>query len=334
MLAVQGSVRAVPGAVAPSDPQLTGISPKAYEHPADRAATAALASIPMLDPVVRRLTEFGYERSLRQFFLGNSVKVGPDQLPGTYAGYRRAAHALDIEPEHDVYVWESTAANAQTIGAGRPMIVLDSSLHAALDQDEERAVIAHELGHVLSDHVLYGTALNVLVLAARQSVPFPFVLPLRAVRSVLLEWHRATELTCDRAAVLAVRDPRIVCRYLMVLAAGRPSSELSLDAFMTQAAEYENWEDPHDRVRRFFFEVSATHGNAVRRANEIMSWVQSGEYDRIVGGDYVRRDARVDPRAEAGDAVDFYAARFRSMFQDAGEQAEKLGQQVADWIRR
>lgn len=322
------------GAVVPTDPQLTGISAKAYEHPADRAATSALASIPMLDTIVRKLIEFGYERSLRQVFLGNAVRVGPDQLPETHAAYVRAAHALDVAAEHDVYALQSPDVNAGVIGAGRPMIVMNSSLLAVLDADEQRSVLAHELGHVLSDHVLYGTALEILALATARSVPFPFALPLRAVRSVLLEWSRAAELSCDRAAVLAVRDPRIVCRVLMVTAAGRPSSELSLDAFMAQAAEYENWEDPHDRVRRFFFEVSATHGNAVRRASEIMRWVQSGEYDRIVGGEYVRRDAETDPRAEAGDAVDFYAERFKSAFQDAGEQAEKLGQQVADWIRR
>ena len=34
------------------------ISPKAYEHPADRAATAALKSVPMLDTVVRKLIEW------------------------------------------------------------------------------------------------------------------------------------------------------------------------------------------------------------------------------------------------------------------------------------
>jgi len=44
-----------------------GISPKAYEHPADRAATAALKAIPMLDSVVRMLIEWRYERALRQF---------------------------------------------------------------------------------------------------------------------------------------------------------------------------------------------------------------------------------------------------------------------------
>ena len=328
----------------PTDPQLTGISPKAYEHPADSAATAALAQVPMLDTVVRKLIEFGYERALRQVLLGSALKVGPDQLPGTYAAYKRAAHALDMDATEaplDVYVAAMPIGNAMTIGASRPLIVLFSELQGNLEPDELRAVMAHELGHVLSDHVLYSTALEILVLAAGAAVPFPFSLPLRAARSVLLEWYRAAELTCDRAAVLAVRDPEIVCRLLMVTASGRPSRELSLNAFMAQAREYETWDDPHDRVRRFFFEVSATHGNAVRRASEIMRWVQSGEYDRIVGGDYVRRDHETDARQEAGDAAEFYAERFKTLFAEAGEQveklgeqAEKLGQQVADWLRR
>ena len=41
----------------PEDQRLIDISPKAYEHPADRAATAALRSIPMIDTVVRKLIE-------------------------------------------------------------------------------------------------------------------------------------------------------------------------------------------------------------------------------------------------------------------------------------
>jgi hypothetical protein len=41
--------------VLPEDQRLIGISPRAFEHPADRAATAALHAVPMLDTVVRKL---------------------------------------------------------------------------------------------------------------------------------------------------------------------------------------------------------------------------------------------------------------------------------------
>jgi hypothetical protein len=165
-------------------------------------------------------------------------------------------------------------------------------------------------------------------------------LPFRAVTAVLLEWSRAAELSCDRAATLVVRDPRIVCRTLMVLAGGVKSEKLDLDAFMRQAMEYENWDDPHDRVRRFFNEIGVTHPFAVRRASEVMRWVQAGEYDRIVGGDYVRRGEEPPVREEAGDAMEFYAQRFRSMLKDVGDNVTKLGnqmggaaEQMADWLR-
>ena len=84
-------------------------------------------------------------------------------------------------------------------------------------------------------------------------------MPFRAVTAVLLEWFRAAELSCDRAAALAVRDPQIVCRLLMVLSGAMPASDLNLDAFMAQAMDYQAWDDPSDRVRRFFNELGKTH---------------------------------------------------------------------------
>ena len=186
--------------------------------------------------------------------------------------------------------------------------------------------------------MLYTTALQIL-LRAGSSIPM-IGLPLVPVRAVLLEWIRAAELSCDRAAVLAVRDPQIVCRTLMVLAGGIRADELDLDAFMAQAMEYDNWEDGHDRVRRFFNEIGRTHANAVRRVSEIMRWVQSGEYDRIQRGEYRKRSDPVDAREEAGDAFDYYAERFRALFRELGDSLNDLGNQmgnmssqVADWLR-
>jgi hypothetical protein len=187
--------------------------------------------------------------------------------------------------------------------------------------------------------MVYTTALTIL-LNMGGSVPFPLGIPAMAVKAVLLEWSRAAELSCDRAETLVVRDPRVVCRLLLVLAGGMKADELDLDAFLTQAQEYEDWDDPSDRVRRFFYEINATHPYAVRRVSEIMRWVQSGEYDRIVRGDYIKRGEEPPMRQEAGDAFEFYAERFRTIFRDIGENVTKLGAQVggmaeqmADWVR-
>ena len=294
----------------------------------------------MLDPLVRKLIEWRYERAMRQFFLGTSLKVSERQLSELWASHTAVCRILDLPEVYDLYVTTPVLGGGATIGSEKPMIVIDSTLLDRLGTGEQRVVVAHELGHILSDHIVYTSALTIL-LSVGGSMPMLFDLPFRAVRTVLLEWYRAAELTCDRAATLAVRDPRIVCRTLMVMASGVPSNRLDLDAFMTQAIEYETWDDPSDRVRRFFNEVSATHPYAVRRVSEVMKWVQSGEYDRIVRGEYRTRDEQTDARAEAGDAMDFYAERFRASLRDLGDNVTTLGNQVggmaeqaADWLRK
>src|SRR3954453_4118388 len=199
--------------------QLEGISPKAYEHPADRAATAALASVPYLDQVVRKLIELGYERALRGNLLGRAGRLGGDRLPRVGALHNEAFHVLDVEPLPDLYLTQFPVANAAAVGAGRPFVVVNSQTIALLDDGGVRAVLGHEAGHVLSDHVLYRTALLILLNATPLGGPL-LALPFAAVRIALAEWFRASELSCDRAAALVTRDPLAVCRTLMALAGG------------------------------------------------------------------------------------------------------------------
>jgi Zn-dependent protease with chaperone function len=288
----------------------------------------------MLDVVVRRLTEFQYERALKQFFLASSVKVGPDQLPHVWAEYTRVLETLDMPEMYDLYVTQYPFSNAAAIGTKQPIIVLNSGALTLFDDAELRTVLGHELGHILSDHVLYTTAL-ILLLELGTGVRLPLVagIPLIAVRSALLEWSRAAELTCDRAATLANRDPLVTCRMLMAAAAGIRSEKLDLDAFLRQAADYADWDSSFDKLTRFLNEMSRTHPFSVRRVAQIQAWVQSGEFDRIMGGHYPRRNGKTDPRAEAGDAVQFYSERFRTIFREAGDGAAGAGERLAEWLR-
>src|SRR4051795_12874050 len=290
----------------PEDQRLVGISAKAYEHPADRAATAALKSVPMLDQVVRKLIEYGYERALRQALLAGSVRLGEDQLPEVWADYRAALARLDIQQVPDLYLTQFPITNAAAIGAQKPIVLLNSQTVTLLDDMELRTVLGHEAGHILSDHVLYTTALMILLnISGIGRMPLMMGLPLIAVRMALLEWFRAAELSCDRAATLVNRDPLITCRTLMVLAAGTASRKLDLDAFVRQGIEYEEWEPGWDKLSRLRFELGQTHAFPVKRVHEVMRWVRSGEYDRIVGGEFPKRGDPVDPRREAGEAFDF-----------------------------
>jgi Zn-dependent protease with chaperone function len=315
--------------------QLKGISPRAFEHPADRAATAALQSIPGIDQVVRKLIELGYERALRAAYLGSSVRLGPAQLPDTWNLHNQVFRTLDLHDVPELYVTQFPMVNAQTIGAGKPIVVANSELVRLLGVDERRAVLAHEAAHVLADHVLYFTALQIL-LRMGTSIRLPVIagLPLMAVRTALLEWARAAELSCDRAAAIVTRDPEVVCRTLMIVAAGTAAEDLDLAQFMAQAQDYDTGGTGLERLSRLLIDLNVTHPMPVRRAREVMAWVRSGEYDRIVGGEYVRRGDEADLRAEAGDAAAHYAERFRQAFRDAGDAVGSATEQLADWLRK
>jgi Zn-dependent protease with chaperone function len=311
--------------------RLTDISPRAFQHPADRAATAALGSIPYLDTVVRKLIELGYERALRQSYLGSSVRLSEQQLGDVWREHALAYATLDMDEVPDLYLTQFPAPNALAIGARRPIVVVQSELVHLLDAPQRRAVFGHEAAHILSDHQLYRTALAILVLLTR-SARLP--LPLAPVRSALMEWGRATELSADRAAALVTRDPLVVCRTLMSLAAGAMVDQLDLDLFMRQGMDYVEKGGGLERLTRLMLDLGVTHPMPVKRTHELMAWVSSGEFDRIVGGEYPRRSDPVDARADGGEAVSFYAERIRDGFRDAGESVNSVGKQLAGWLRR
>jgi Zn-dependent protease with chaperone function len=315
--------------------KLERISPRAYQHPADRAATAALAQVPYLDQVVRKLISLGYERALRAASLGSAVRLGQDQLPDIWVLHRQVFNTLDMDEAPDLYLTQFPLANAYAIGTDRPIVLLNSELVRILDDEGRRVVLAHEAAHIQSDHVLYRTALLILLqIGSGARLPILAGLPLLAIRMALLEWSRAAELSCDRAAALVTRDPQAVCQSLMVLAAGEAAEELNLDAFVAQGMEYEVTGSGLERLTKLMQDLNVTHPMPVRRVRMLLDWVREGDYDRMVRGDYLRRGEEPSARDEADAAGAFYADRVGSALQSAGSSIADVGQQLGDWLKR
>ena len=315
--------------------KLEGISSRAYQHPADRAATAALAKVPYLDQVVRKLISLGYERALRAASLGAAVRLGQEQLPHIWVLHRQVFNTLDMDEAPDLYLTQFPLANAYAIGTDRPVVMLNSELVRILDEDGQRVVLAHEAAHIQSDHVLYRTALLILLqIGSGARLPILAGLPLLAIRMALLEWARATELSCDRAAAIVTRDPQAVCHSLMVLTAGEAAGQLNLDAFVAQGMDYEVSGSGLERLTKLMQDLNVTHPMPVRRVRLLLDWVREGDYDRMVRGDYLRTGEEPSAREEADAASVFYADRVSGAFQAAGSSVADVGQQLADWLKR
>src|SRR5580693_2856860 len=104
--------------------RLTGISSRAYEHPADRSALVALRKLSGFDVLLRKLFGLFNERAFRLSYLAGSVKVSERQFPHIYALVRDGAYILDLPEVPDVFVTQSPTVNAMALGKDHPFIVV------------------------------------------------------------------------------------------------------------------------------------------------------------------------------------------------------------------
>jgi Zn-dependent protease with chaperone function len=282
--------------------RLTNISSRAYEHPADRSALVALRKLTGFDVLLRKLFGLFNERAFRLMFLAGSVRVSERQFPNIYSLVRDGSYILDLPEVPELYVMQSPIVNAMALGKDRPFIVLTTGLVNLHDEEELRFVVGHELGHVLSGHAVYRTMLLYLInLAARIAwMPIGY-LGIKAIVWGLEEWFRKSELSCDRAGLLACQDTDAAKRALMKLAGGPYLSELNPDEFREQAHEYDAVPDLRDSLLKLLQLQGQTHPFAVVRFAELDHWATSGDYERILGGDYPRRDT--DASASVGEEI-------------------------------
>ena len=186
------------------------------------------------------------------------------------------------------------------LGTDKPFMVLTSGIVELQDPEEIRFVIGHELGHVLSGHSVYRTMLYYLVHLAQRLALVPFAwIGLKAVIWGLEEWYRKSELTCDRAGLLATQDVEAARRALMKMAGGKHLAELSHDEFHKQAREYDAVPDVRESLLKLLQLQGTTHPFAVVRFAELDRWAGDGEYRDILAGRYPRREE--DAETSVGD---------------------------------
>jgi Zn-dependent protease with chaperone function len=261
----------------------------------------ALRKLSGFDTLLKRLFGLFNERAFRLTYLGSSVRVSERQFPHIHEMVRDGAYILDLPEVPECYVMQTPLVNAMALGRDKPFIVINTGMVELLDAEELRAVIGHELGHILSGHAVYRTMLVILLRLAARAAFLPIALALTAIIWGLEEWFRKSELSCDRAGLLAGQDLDASRRVLMKLAGGAQLSELNPDAFREQAHEYDAVPDLRDSVLKILQLQGTTHPFAVVRFAELDYWATHGEYERILGGDYPRRED--DGSASVGEEV-------------------------------
>jgi Zn-dependent protease with chaperone function len=269
---------------------LTGISSRAFEHPADRTALTAMRAVPGFDQLLRVASGMLRERQYRLAYLASAVRVSDQQFSDLNGLLGDVCMVLDAPERPELYVYNDPAPNAMTLGVDKPFIAISSGLYELMDEDERRVVLGHELGHAMSGHALYQSLLMHLLnlIGAFGWVPAGG-LGLRALIAALREWQRKAELSGDRAGLLATQDLDTALRVKMKIAGGAHLDRIDVDGFLAQAEDYERAGDLRDGVLKLLNTERQSHPFAVVRAAEMKRWAESEEYRAILAGDYPRR---------------------------------------------
>jgi len=263
-----------------------------FLHPMDLTARQQLERVPLLDKGVKAYLEMFTDRRVRQGLLASALRLGPYQLPDIYRLLPPICDTFGI-PEPELYLARGDA-NAVTLGHGRPAIVIYSGLLDDLAEDEIEAVLAHECGHILAEHILYRQMAQVVVrLGGSASAMGPTALRALTtlgtsqIQTALFNWYRKSELTADRAAVAYMGSPEPLQRALFHIV-GVPKwmpGELSVQAFLQQADELEDITESSkwERWLARGLDSASTHPMPTLRMRELTRWAASDRFRQVVG---------------------------------------------------
>jgi Zn-dependent protease with chaperone function len=315
---------------------LSNISATTWEHPADRAALQAVRAVPGFNEAVKKIVGFFGERGIRLIFQANAVRVGPTQFPRLHSLMTEVATTMDWAEPVEVYVSQTPLVNAGAVGVNQPFIVLNSGAVKLLNSDEMRVLLGHELGHVMSGHSLYRTVTILILALGFQNLPFLAGVVLLPIKLALLEWYRKSELSADRAGLLASQDLDASMRVFLKLAGGGDMSEMDVKAFMDQAREYEGLGGPMDAVYKILNTLGMSHPFHTLRAAELERWASGGQYDRILDGTYTHRGDEERQRPfvdDVGEAARHYAEEARQTVSGVADVAKRAATAFADALK-
>ena len=267
--------------------RLRGLRPQSYEHSSDRKTLDALQGQSGLETLIRKCNEFGLERLLRVQLMGSYLRAGEDCFPHLYRAVQDGCDILDVPKRPAVYI-QPGGLNAFTAGVDNPILVFEAGLIDALSEEELRFVVGHELGHIKSGHVLYYQIAMLLPVLAEvvgaATLGFGSLLSF-PLEVALIRWQRMSELTADRAGLLACQDVN-AATMAMIKLAGLPLKffdRVNTEDFLAQAREFEAFDsDKLDWIAKILTGLGQTHPWTVMRASEMLRWIDSSAYEKLL----------------------------------------------------
>ncbi len=271
---------------------LKNLSPYEYEHDQDRKALYSLKQTPGLPKLLELINRYSVDKITKINHTGSYLKLGENQVPSVYHIFLEACEILDVRRIPMLYLRQGYLVDAYATCSSEPIITIYSAAIDKLTDIELMFLIGRELGHVKSEHILYKDVADKLgylgILLGQMTLGVGTILS-SGLEIALKFWNRMSELTADRAGLLACQDYEAAIQ-MITKQAGTANLKIddrsvNIDAFMKQIEEFDDYDfDAFDKVAKMLF-YNDTHPWTVSRASEIQSWHDSPLYHAVLRRD-------------------------------------------------
>jgi Zn-dependent protease with chaperone function len=233
----------------------------------------------------------------RTELLGTAVKVTDQQYPRVWRAAKIAGQALRVQVPV-VFAAPTSSIKVKVLGTeDAPHLIVNLDLAEKLDETELVAAIGHELGHVQNGHILYATALHYLTSSAAFFVRWvvqPAIMTLQA-------WSRRAEVTCDRAALLAVRDLDKTLGTIVKLELGiDKGSAFNADEYLKSISDVKKGGFGR------FAEMFRSHPYVPKRVLALRLFADSALYASVTGQDPTGKPSLPDIDKQVGDLISVF----------------------------
>jgi Zn-dependent protease with chaperone function len=255
----------------------------------DGQAMARLQKIPALHSIVRSASDKVGRPWIESTY--NGIRLGPKQLPDVWKQAVLAARILGLPRMPDVYVSGDSQWNTYTFGSDTSaFIVLGTAILTNFQNDELLFLLAREMGHCCAGHALWKTVTRFfagntdshggLLSGGVLNAIHPMKLLEGTMEMPLLAWSRQSDITADRAGLLAVGDEALARRVLLAwsIRSARLLKQINIEEWMRQE------EASDDHMTRFSEMTTSSSMYTTRRLRllsqsarepELMRWSET-----------------------------------------------------------
>jgi len=264
-----------------------------YEHELDKSTLDKLHKTPGLEMVTKKFVEMGLEKGLFLEFTSSCIKCSENTFPNEINILHNACNILGLIETPEMYILDDPYIGARTFGVKRPIIILNSGSLDKLNDNELLFLLGHEIGHIKSKHILYHQLdmFFPMLASALGNVTFGLSkIPTMAIQVAVSRWSRASDLTSDRAGLLACQDINTSIDVFMKIS-GIPNKyygKIQRRDFIEQLKDFNDFD--FGTIDKMILLMTASFGNSVNIVNQysltrsafLLKWHKNGEYQNLL----------------------------------------------------